>query len=85
MRRFLYLSPAFKKNCAAQGRTLKNIILQSFEQCRDNSGSIALNIELIAGHAWKGNKRVAKQSIQKLLLFFLKRINKCRGTPESIS
>ena len=57
MRRFLYLSPAFEKNCAAQGRTLKNIILQSLEQCKDKSGSIALNIELIAGHAWKGNKR----------------------------
>ena len=57
MRRFLYLSPAFEKNCAVQGRTLKNIILQSFEQCKDKSGSIALNIELIAGHAWKGNKR----------------------------
>ena len=57
MRRFLYLSPAFKKNYAAQGRTLKNIILQSFEQCKDKSGSISLNIELIAGHAWRGNKR----------------------------
>ena len=56
MRRFLYLSPAFKKNCLVQGRTLKNIILQSFEQCKDRSGNIALNIELIAGHAWKGNK-----------------------------
>ena len=57
MRRFLYLLPAFEKNCATQGRTLKNIILQSLEQCRDKSGSIALNIELIVGHAWKGNKR----------------------------
>ena len=57
MRRFLYLSPAFEKNCAIKGRTLKNIILKSLEQCRDKSGSIALNIELIAGHAWKGNKR----------------------------
>ena len=57
MRRFLYLSPAFEKNCATKGRTLKNIILKSLEQCRDKSGSIALNIELIAGHAWKGNKR----------------------------
>ena len=57
MRRFLYLSPAFKKNCATQGRSLKNKILRSFEQCKDESGSIALNIELIAGHAWKGNKR----------------------------
>ena len=57
MRRFLYLSPAFEKNCAVQGRTLKNMILQSFEQCKDRSGSIALNIELIAGYAWKGNKR----------------------------
>ena len=28
MRRFLYLPPAFKKNFAAQGRVLKNIILQ---------------------------------------------------------
>ncbi|MDA9689690.1 hypothetical protein N9V13_04685 [Betaproteobacteria bacterium] len=60
MRRFLYLSPAFRKNCASQGRTLKNIILQSFEQCKDEAGSIALNIELIAGHAWKGNKRSRK-------------------------
>ena len=57
MRKFLYLSPAFKEHCAVQGRTLKNIILQSFEQCKDKTGSIALNIELIAGHAWKGNKR----------------------------
>ena len=56
MRRFLYLSPAFRKNCVAHGRTLKNIILQSFEKCKDRSGSIALNIELIAGHAWKGKK-----------------------------
>ena len=57
MRRFLYLPPAFKKNFAVRGRSLKNIVLQSFEQCRDKSGSIALKIELIAGHAWKGNKR----------------------------
>ena len=57
MRRFLYLPPAFKKTFAARGRALKNIVLQSFEQCRDKSGRIALNIELIAGHAWKGNKR----------------------------
>ena len=57
MRRFLYLSPAFEKNCVTQGRILKNIILQSFEQCKDKNGSISLNIELIAGHAWKGNKR----------------------------
>ena len=57
MRRFLYLSPAFEKNCVAQGRILKNMILQSFEQCKDKNGSISLNIELIAGHAWKGNKR----------------------------
>ena len=28
MRRFLYLSPAFEKNCATQGRTLKNMVLQ---------------------------------------------------------
>ena len=57
MRRFLYLSPSFKKNCGTRGRTLKKIILQAFEQCRDSSGSIALNIEFIVGHAWKGNKR----------------------------
>ena len=57
MRKFLYLSPTFKKNCMAQGRELKNIVLQSFEQCKDKSGNIALNVELIAGHAWKGNKR----------------------------
>ena len=57
MRRFLYLSPAFRKNSAIKGRTLKDAVLQSFEQCKDKSGSIAINIELIAGHAWKGNKR----------------------------
>ena len=51
------MSPGFKKNCAVQGRALKNLILQSFEQCKDKNGSIALNVELIAGHAWKGNKR----------------------------
>ena len=64
MRRFLYLSPAFEKNCAIQGRTLKNIVLKSLEQCRDKSGSIAINIELIAGHAWKGNKR-GRETVRK--------------------
>jgi len=57
MRKFLYLSPAFKNIYAGKGRILKNTVLRSFEQCKDESGSIALNIELIAGHAWKGNKR----------------------------
>ena len=57
MRKFLYLSPAFKNNCGAKGRILKDTVLQSIEQCKDKSGRIALNIELIAGHAWKGNKR----------------------------
>jgi len=71
MRRFLYLSPAFKKNCAAQGRVLKNIILQSLEQCRDKSGRIALNIEFIVGHAWKGNKRSReKVDVSEVPVFF---------------
>ena len=73
MRRFLYLSPAFKKNCPAQGRALKNIILQSFEYCRDKNGSIALNIELIAGHAWKGNKRVHETVNSDVTPIFLKK------------
>ena len=73
MRRFLYLSPAFKKNCVAQGRVLRNIILQSFEQCRDKSGSIALNIELIAGHAWKGNKRVRETVNSEVTPIFFKK------------
>ena len=73
MRRFLYLSPAFKKNCTAQGRALKNIILQSFEYCRDKNGSIALNIELIAGHAWKGNKRVRETVNSKVSPIFFKK------------
>ena len=64
------MSPAFKKNCAAQGRTLKNIILQSFEQCKDKSGSIALNIELIAGHAWKGNKRSRETVNSEYISYF---------------
>ena len=59
------MKPKHKKNLLAfikdtqetKWKSLKNIILQSFEQSKDNSGSIALNIELIAGHAWKGNKR----------------------------
>ena len=34
MRRFLYLSPAFEKNCAAHGRTLENIILQSLNNAK---------------------------------------------------
>ena len=72
MRRFLYLSPSFKKNCAAQGRTLKNIILQSFEHCKDKSGSIALNIELIAGHAWKGNKGSRKTVDNNYVPIFFK-------------
>ena len=56
MRKFLYLSPAFKRNFTAHGRALKKLVLQSLEKCRDRSGSVALNIEMIAGHAWKGNK-----------------------------
>ena len=73
MRRFLYLSPAFEKISMAQGRTLKNIILQSLEQCRDKSGSITLNIELIAGHAWKGNKRVRETVNTKVAPIFFKK------------
>ena len=73
MRRFLYLSPAFEKNCAAQGQTLKNIILQSLEQCKDKSGTIALNIELIAGHAWKGNKRVHETVSSEITPIFFKK------------
>ena len=57
MRKFLYLSPTFKQNSIVHGRTLKKIVLQSLEKCKDKSHSITLNIELIAGHAWKGNKR----------------------------
>ena len=64
------MSPAFEKNCAAQGRTLKNIILQSLEQCKDKSGSIALNIELIAGHAWKGNKRSSETVNNHMSYYF---------------
>ena len=56
-----------------QGRILKNIILQSFEQCKDKNGSISLNIELIAGHAWKGNKRVRETvNLQDSPIFFKK-------------
>ena len=73
MKRFLYLSPAFKKNCTAQGRALKNIILQSFEYCRDKNGSIALDIELIAGHAWKGNKRVRETVNSEVTPIFFKK------------
>ena len=73
MRRFLYLSPAFKRNCTAHGRALKNIILQCFEYCRDKNGSIALNIELIAGHAWKGNKRVRETVNSKVSPIFFKK------------
>tara|TARA_Y100000589_G_scaffold312531_1_gene332979 strand:+ start:995 stop:1897 length:903 start_codon:yes stop_codon:yes gene_type:complete len=57
LRKFLYLTPTFKKNRVLGKRDFKEQVLECLEKCRDLSGNITLDIEMVTGHAWQGNKK----------------------------